>query len=963
MFAETPFPQEQRSSWPKVSVLVCARDAADTIEDCLSSLEQLNYPSFQIIVVNDGSQDATGEIARRHSSVRVIDIPKGGLSVARNAALSHATGEIVAYTDADVRVDPDWLTYLIQPFLKWDVVGSGGPSVVPPDDPWMAQCIARSPGGPTHVMFDDFIAEHVPGCNMAFRREALLELGGFNPIYICAGDDVDVCWRFQASGHQIGFAPSALVWHHHRPTLGAYWRQQVGYGKSETWLMQNHPEKFLAGHARWQGRIYSPLPFVRSISDRRINTGVWGTAGFPSVYHAGSHRIALLPHQARWQVLSAALAVSGALVLLTPQSTTAVLLLSLGAMGLGVTCARCMRYALRSDIDGLPTIGGAPERVSRVVYRAMITALHFLQPLARATGRVWGMLVRPVGNDTKPISSQAKADIRLSMEVRRVARLITGRRVQERFWSERWIERTEVLARLAQRLRSARIGRMVEIDDGWQEHHDLGIALGHWGWVDVLSLIEDHGTGRCLLRVALRLRITAVGAAVIFLLGLAGGIGISLGAAVGKAITVGVAGALMLWVGRRLAGVTAVVRKSVAKVARGLGMEKMDALGAVVDADSPAESSSGTEPVAVGGELGVDGLGSSRDGQPAFTRERLSTPPVIDPVQGASTVPDARSALGGAVRRAGEAGSADRGSEEAGALTGDPVPASSGGSAHVNGRPKVVVLGMMSRHPVAGIVWLTMQYVVGLTRLGYDVYYVETHGGTPKWFMTEGDDGTVRAAAFVSAVFERFGMQDKWAYHAVHGEGRVYGMSADALSALYRNAAAIFNLHGGTTPLPEHTATGRLVYIGTDPVEREVKLQENDSEITELFSAHCAHFTWGENYGHADCKVPVSDRFTLMPTRQPILLDVWQTGRNGGGTLFTTVGSWRQLWRDVTVNGEHYTWSKHHEFLKFLDLPRCAGQRFELALSGCEDADRRVLEDHGWQVRDALAMSADLDDY
>ena len=128
-------------------MVVCAYNAADTLEDNLTSLDNLTYPDYEVILVNDGSRDATSEIARRHARVRVIEIPNGGLSAARNVGLSEATGEIVAYTDADTRVDRDWLTYLVQPFLTSDVVGSGGPNVVPPDDPPMAQCIARAPGG------------------------------------------------------------------------------------------------------------------------------------------------------------------------------------------------------------------------------------------------------------------------------------------------------------------------------------------------------------------------------------------------------------------------------------------------------------------------------------------------------------------------------------------------------------------------------------------------------------------------------------------------------------------------------------------------------------------------------------------------------------------------------------------------------------------------------------------------
>ena len=119
-FANAPFPAELRATWPRVSVVVCAYNAADTLEDNLSSLEQLTYPDYEIILVNDGSRDRTGEIGRAHPHVRVIDIPNGGLSAARNVGLAEATGEIVAYTDADTRVDRDWLTYLVQPFLTLD---------------------------------------------------------------------------------------------------------------------------------------------------------------------------------------------------------------------------------------------------------------------------------------------------------------------------------------------------------------------------------------------------------------------------------------------------------------------------------------------------------------------------------------------------------------------------------------------------------------------------------------------------------------------------------------------------------------------------------------------------------------------------------------------------------------------------------------------------------------------------
>ena len=181
---------------------------------------------------------------------------------------------------------------------------AGGLSLPPLDSPWLAHCVARAPGGPTHVLLDDRTAEHVPGCNLAVRRDALQAIGGFNPIYLRAGDDVDVCWRLQADGGRIEFVPAALVWHHHRASVRAYWRQQVGYGEGQSWLVPHHRERFTGARIAWKGHIYSPLPFVRSLSRPRVNAGIWGSAAFPSVYHMQKFSLAFLPHTVRWQIVS-----------------------------------------------------------------------------------------------------------------------------------------------------------------------------------------------------------------------------------------------------------------------------------------------------------------------------------------------------------------------------------------------------------------------------------------------------------------------------------------------------------------------------------------------------------------------------------------------------------------------------------------------------------------------------------
>src|SRR5436190_4375986 len=270
---------------------------------------------------------------------------------------------------------------------------------------------------------------------------------------------------------------------------------------------------------------------------------------------------------------------------------------------------------------------------------------------------------------------------------------------------------------------------------------------------------------------------------------------------------------------------------------------------------------------------------------------------------------------------------------------------------------------MASRHPVAGMVWLTMQYLIGLERLGYEAYYVEAHGATPKMFMRADDDGSVLAAAFIDAMMRRFDLGDRWALVARHSDGRCYGLSEPQVKALYQSATLLLNLHGGTTPLPEHVATGRLVYLGTDPVIREIELHQQLPETIELFEQHAMLFTWGENYGQPDCGIPVSPRFRLLPTRQPVVIGLWESMPPVASDAFTTIAGWQQLWRDVTLDGELYRWSKNFEFMKFLTLPSRTTQTLELALAGCNDEDRQTLEQHGWRIRDASEVSDDLDTY
>jgi hypothetical protein len=221
-------PRWPLSRAPFVSVIVCSYNGGRTLAACLDSLGKLNYPDYEVILVDDGSTDDTAYIAAQFPRVRYIHQSNHGLSHARNTGAAAARGEVFAYTDSDCMADVDWLYYLIGTLVSGDYAGVGGPNVTPPAQNWIQACVAAAPGGPSHVLLTDTIAEHIPGCNMAFYRWAFESVGGFDVEYHKAGDDVDFCWRVQQAGCVIAFSPSAIVWHHRRFKLRGVFLQQEG---------------------------------------------------------------------------------------------------------------------------------------------------------------------------------------------------------------------------------------------------------------------------------------------------------------------------------------------------------------------------------------------------------------------------------------------------------------------------------------------------------------------------------------------------------------------------------------------------------------------------------------------------------------------------------------------------------------------------------------------------------------
>jgi hypothetical protein len=283
---------------------------------------------------------------------------------------------------------------------------------------------------------------------------------------------------------------------------------------------------------------------------------------------------------------------------------------------------------------------------------------------------------------------------------------------------------------------------------------------------------------------------------------------------------------------------------------------------------------------------------------------------------------------------------------------------------YIDRQPIIVLLGLMTTMPVGGVVWQTIHYLIGLKRLGFDVYYVEDHWIPPSMFTDAVDlEGTEKAAAFIARTLGRHDLGSRWSYHPSQNGERYYGLGKSDVTKAFNRAAAVINLHGGTRPRPEHLSSGAFIYLETDPVAPELELHQKRSETREFLDLHTAHFTFGENLGAPDCQVPVPPRYQFHPTRQPVVLDFWREPGQKAGSLFTTIANWKQTERQMTLNGEVYHWSKHHEFLKFLDLPNETSQEFELALSSYEAPDREMLEAHGWKVRPALEFSGDPDAY
>jgi hypothetical protein len=289
---------------------------------------------------------------------------------------------------------------------------------------------------------------------------------------------------------------------------------------------------------------------------------------------------------------------------------------------------------------------------------------------------------------------------------------------------------------------------------------------------------------------------------------------------------------------------------------------------------------------------------------------------------------------------------------------------------------RIVVVGTMAADPYAGMAWMHMQITAGLKRLGHDVYYFEVSSTWP-YDPIRGARvcDSDYAVPYLARVADGFGLGDRWAYRRSYLDGEWLGMERARAEDLLAHADAVFNVAGATVVSKERLKVGRLVYFGTDPVIHELAYARGEPQVVARIDAHDDVVTYGENIGTSLCPVPPLPRLRAR-TRQPVLLDLWSAGLPSRRE-FTTVGNWTQAGLDLEFQGEVYRWSKHHEYLRVIDLPQRTAQPIELAMNldqfNPDDEDRneavpafgptsdtrRLLESKGWRLVDAPTFTMD----
>jgi len=278
-------------------------------------------------------------------------------------------------------------------------------------------------------------------------------------------------------------------------------------------------------------------------------------------------------------------------------------------------------------------------------------------------------------------------------------------------------------------------------------------------------------------------------------------------------------------------------------------------------------------------------------------------------------------------------------------------------------RGKIIVFGIIFWYPLAGVTYQFLHYLIGLRKLGYDVYYIEDSGrwiyDPMKFEFSPDASGNVAA---VAPVLEAHGFAGRWAFRGSYPEGRCYGMSEAEILQLYREADAFLNVTASQELRDEHMAIPRRIYVESDPFAVQIKVAQGDEATLAALDAHDIHFSFGENLGAPDCTVPV-ERYRWLPTRQPVVMDLWENPFPAAPTApYTTITTWHNKGKSIVYKGEKFYWTKDREFMRFIDLPKRRQVPFELAVVVDEETER-MLRGNGWNLVHSLPISKDVNAY
>lgn len=267
---------------------------------------------------------------------------------------------------------------------------------------------------------------------------------------------------------------------------------------------------------------------------------------------------------------------------------------------------------------------------------------------------------------------------------------------------------------------------------------------------------------------------------------------------------------------------------------------------------------------------------------------------------------------------------------------------------------RILVLGYMVRGPLGGMAWHHLQYVMGLSNLGHEVYFIEDSDDYPSCYDPEKyvtDVDPSYGLRFAADCFARVGLADSWVYYDAH-TSRWLGPCAASIHKLCQSADMVLNLSGGNPLRAWLQDIPCRVFVDTDPVFTQIQ-HLTEPSVRELALRHNAFFSFGEKINDADCGIP-NDGLPWQTTRQPIVLDTWSPmpGRPSGA--YTTVMQWNSY--KTPVYQDRCYGMKSLSFQPYLDLPAKTRSRLELALGGAE-APRDVLRDKGWRIRDPLEVA------